>query len=247
MIRILTILPLLLTLAACGHKGPVQPLAQPLPTAPAAFELRQQGESVLLGWTIPARNQDGSPLTDLAAFRLYKMRFVPQEDCPECRDDSALWRQVDLDFLRDARRIGERIFLRDAEVAVGFGYRYRAVPVTARGREGAAAIASLIVAAPPPAPRQPEASAHDRMVRLSWEAPAAQEPLRYFVYRGVEGEPPPILPLRAEPFADPVFEDFGLENGRTYLYTVRSARRDAGRWVESDASDTVAVTPRAGF
>jgi hypothetical protein len=245
--RILTIILLLLTLAACGHKGPVQPLAQPLPAAPDAFELHQRGERLLLGWTIPTRNQDGSPLTDLAGFRIYKMRFLPLEDCPECRDTSVLWRRVDFDYLRDARRIGDRLFLWDAEVATGFAYRYRVVPVTLREREGAAAVSSRTVLTPPPPPLAVQAASHDRMARLSWEPPASDEPLRYFVYRHFEGEPPSLLPLREEPLTDSIFEDFGLENERTYIYTVRSARRDGEAWTESEPSQSVSATPRPGF
>lgn len=243
----LTLFLILLTLTACGKKGPVRPLELPLPAAPGAFEIRQRGDQFLLAWTIPTANQDGTPLTDLAGFQIFRMRFLPQEDCPDCRDTSTLWREVNLAYLQEVRRIENRLFLSDTEVEPGYAYRYRIVPVTTRGRGGAAAAAGRTFRPPPGSPQQLVATGHDRMVRLSWEAPADSGPVEgYNVYRSTEGEPPALLPITSAPVAHNFYEDFGLENGRTYFYTVRGVAGKGAESTESAPSETASANPAPG-
>lgn len=246
--RIAPLLLILLTLTACGKKGPVRPLELPLPAAPGAFEIRQRGEQFLLAWTIPTANQDGTPLTNLEKFQVFRMRFLPQEDCPDCRDTSTLWREINLDYLQETRRLGDRLFLADTEVEPGFGYRYRIVPVTARGRAGAPATAGRTFQPPPGAPQQLVATGHDRMVRLSWEPPAdsPDEIAGYNVYRRTEGDPPLLLPLNSTLITHNFHEDFGLENGQSYLYTIRTVAGSGAASVESAPSETATAVPAPG-
>ena len=106
-------------LAACGKKGPVRPKLLPLPAAPAGLAVEQRGNHFLLSWEIPERNQDGSPLTDLQGFRVERMIFQSGEDCPECREDFKLAAEIDLEYLRNAARQGNRLFWWDIEPAPG--------------------------------------------------------------------------------------------------------------------------------
>lgn len=238
----------LLILPACGHKGPVRPLEVRLPAAPEVFEITQRGETFLLGWTIPTVNQDGSPLTDLDGFRVYRMRYLPQDDCPECRDTSALWREIDLDYLRDVRRIGNRLFMADADLQIGYAYRYRVVPVTTRRRPGAAAVAQRPFVLPPSPPAHVSASGHNRMVRLRWSPPAdASEIVGYNIYRQSEAEPSPFLPVNPAPIDALSHEDFGLTNQATYHYHVRTVVGHGSQRVESPPSESVGAVPTPEF
>ena len=83
-VRVVILCMGLFALASCGKKGPVRPLLKPLPQAPAAVTVRQQGETTLLSWTLPTRNQDASSLTDLQGFAVYRMEYDPVEGWPGC-------------------------------------------------------------------------------------------------------------------------------------------------------------------
>lgn len=250
--RILLILIFLLTtLPGCGKKGPVRPLKQPLPAAPEALSVQQKGDRFLVSWRPPVRNQDGSELTDLEKFKVYKMRYELGDDCPECRDTSVLLQEVDLDYLRDVTRIGDRLYLWDGELEAGFGYQYRIVPINTRGREGAQARQRVPFVAPPPPPVRLTAESHDRMARLRWQPPAVvpaeAEWVGFNLYRREAGEAFPLLPVNREIQVEPEFEDYSVENGRTYEYAVRTVIRFLGARVESQLSGTVTVTPQPGL
>nr|NIQ98106.1 fibronectin type III domain-containing protein [Desulfuromonadales bacterium]NIS43995.1 fibronectin type III domain-containing protein [Desulfuromonadales bacterium] len=185
-----------------------------------------------------------------ARFRIYRMEYDPADECPECRDTSTLRREVDLEFLIDVVRRGDRLFFWDAAVQDGTGYSYRVAPVTEKGREGASAVARRAVFTPPLAPSDLTARGLDKLVRLSWEeSPAGAadcEVLGYNVYRAVDEQPFVGAPVNAQILVTPRFEDFGLENDRTYRYAVRSVALKGELTVESPFSESITVIPRAG-
>lgn len=248
--RVAVGLVLLLLASACGKKGPVRPLEEPVPAAPVAPLAQQMGESVLVSWERPTTNLDGSPLDDLAGFQIWRMSFDPTEDCPECRDTSILLREVDLDYLRGIFQQDARLSWFDTAITSGTGYRYRITPVDADGQAGQPATLSLTTLIPPPPPTEVAASGHDRLVRLNWSAVAetrqGAELLGYFIFRRTPDSPFPPAPLNREPLTATVYEDFGLNNGTPYLYAVRSAVRLAGATVLSPRSPEAAATPAAG-
>ncbi len=102
--------------------------------------------------------------------------------------------------------------------------------------------------APPPAPENLRATAHDRLVRLAWE-PVADPPgelLGYTVYRRGAAERFPVAPLTPQPVVAAEYQDFGPENERLYVYAVRAVVRIEGVLVESALSTEVEAVPRAG-
>jgi predicted small lipoprotein YifL len=249
---ILPILLLLLTLlAGCGNKGPVRPLKQQVPAAPKALEVVQKGTRFLVAWDRPRTNQDGSELTNLEGFRVFKMKYDLAQDCPECRDTSVLLLDVDLEYLRDVRRSGERLYLWDDELEPGFGYQYRIVPYNSKGREGEPVRLRLPFVYPSVAPEGLVAESHDRMVRLRWqpaiEVRAEVELLGYNLYRREGDESFPFSPVNGQILTEPTFEDYGVENGHTYIYSVRTVTRIRGNTVESQLSATAEARPQAGL
>jgi len=246
--RRLLLTALLGLLTACGHKGPPLPLLKPQPAAVQQLEVRQQGSVLQLSWILPERNQDGSALTNLAGFNLYRQGYDPQDECPECTDTANLLRRVELDYLQGARRDGNRILVSDGDLEIGRGYRYRVAAVTVDGLEGAPASVKQVVQPPIPAPTGFTAGGHDRLVSLAWQAPkpeAGVELLGYQLYRA-DGEAPFVRPLNEQPLAATSYDDFQVENGRSYRYGVRSLARRDGQLVESPLSGPVAALPQAG-
>lgn len=241
---------LLLTLSGCGKKGPVQPLVPKLPKAPGAFAARQMGQRALLSWTLPTQNQDGSAMTNLQGFRIFKMRYELSNECAECRDTSLLLKTIDLDFLKEARREGNRLFYWDDQLEVGFGYRYRVVGFNSENRDGESSRVVLPFVVPPPAPAALEAQSHDRMVRLSWRpSPDTRPeavPLGYNIYRHPVGAALIPQPVNPKPLTEPTYDDFEVVNDRACAYVVTAVARIGDTQVESALSSRVEVTPKAG-
>ena len=246
----LAALVLLLTLAGCGHRGPVRPLLKPLPAAPKGLGLVQQGGQFLISWAIPTTNQNGSPLTDLQGFAVYKMQYDPAQDCPECRDTSVLWQHVDLDYLRQAQRVGNRLYMRDDELTPGLGYQYRVVPLTKDRNEGASALVRRVFARAPAPPASLDAEPHDQMVSLHWPAvtdlPPTAKLVGYNIYRRNGLAPFPPSPVNPAPIVDVAFRDFGLKNGQPYGYAVRTVVKVDGVRIESALSPQAQTTPQSG-
>ena len=63
---------LLVVAPACGRKGPPFPPRPILPAAVGNLRAEPREAGVLLSWTKPSRNDDGSPLTDLQEFRVLR-------------------------------------------------------------------------------------------------------------------------------------------------------------------------------
>ncbi len=241
---------LLALLPGCGSKGPVRPLAQPLPAAPSEISLHQQGDGLLLSWALPRHNQDGSELTNLAGFRVYRRPFVPGEECPDCRNDAPLWRLVELDYLRHAQRRNDRLFLLDSNLQAGQGYYYKVVPFNRWGQDGPAIEHRQVLATPPPAPAGLAAERRNGRLRLSWQTPTLSqdmELLGYHIYRRRPGYAFVAAPRNDKLLSEPSFVDSGFEPGRTYIYAVRTLVRQNGEVRESALSDTLVITPRSGF
>jgi len=243
-------LALTLTLTGCGFKGPPQPLLQPLPAAPQALTVRQYGSEMQLAWNLPQKNQDGTGLTDLAGFDIYRMSYDPATDCPECRDTSVLIERIELAYLKNASREGNRIFYLDRGVEAGSGYRYRVVPFTANRQAGAPGLIQQVMAVPPPAPVNLDAEAHDRLVRLTWTAASPEAPgqvLRgYNVYRRKGSEAFSRLPINRALLTITGFDDFEVVNNASYGYQVTSVVRTLNGQAESMPSPIAESTPEAG-
>jgi len=239
----------LLVVSACGFKSRPLPLEKPLPVAPPDLQARQLGNSMLVSWTIPETNQDGTPATDLAGFNLYRMIFDPLDDCPDCIDRSTLLRKIDLDYLLDVQVIDNRVYLFDRDVRPGKGYQYRIAARTAKSLEGDFAKVRRAAVPPPPSPAGLSATGHDRMIRLHWDGvipdSTAATLLGYQLYRGPNG---PVLPatVNADLLRATGYDDFGVENDQTYSYQVRSVVKRGDAIVESPPSATVSAIPSSG-
>jgi hypothetical protein len=245
-VTLLILLILTVALAGCGKKGPVRPLGQPVPKAPEEFVLRQQGQQLLLVWTLPRLNEDESLLTDLAGFRIYRNTFEVVDDCPECLASGPLWRLVDLEYLRDVERVGDRFFLNDDELATEMGYQYRIVPFNRWGQDGKPVLARQVLVKPPSAPVGVYAEGHQDRLIVTWQPaadlPAGMKLLGYNVYRRRPGQTFSPAPRNQQPIDTSFFEDRDFIKGKTYLYALRTVALKGDRIIESPLSDLAAST-----
>ncbi|HSK11539.1 MAG TPA: hypothetical protein VK911_18280, partial [Vicinamibacterales bacterium] len=81
---------LLVTLAACGKKGPPLAPVIRLPAAPDAVVLQRRGDQVSFQFRVPAANSDGSAPADLARVEVYGYTGVPRDDAAIVRDGTLI-------------------------------------------------------------------------------------------------------------------------------------------------------------
>ncbi len=248
--NILIALLLLSALTACGHKGPVRPLKAKRPGPATALEIRQQGENLLLGWQLPTRNLDGSAIETAPLLDLYRMTFDPQDDCPECFDRSTLLFSIEPDLPKPAQKFGNRYLLLDRQVQVGIGYQYKFIIRSSAGETSKPAILRLTFGEPVAPPQQIEIIPHDRSVALSWQPHRLAKGdtlLGYQIYRKQATEPRARYPLNPKPLQKTNFEDFNLENGRSYRYSIRTLIKRGNQEIEGVASAEQIAVPQAGI
>ena len=132
---------------------------------------------------------------------------------------------------------------------------YAFVPVSARGRRGAAATVAVPLADAPSAPAPPLAAYTETAIELRWVG--VEKVAGYNVYERGAGSPPAgsqgsmgstsSIPLNEAPLREPVFQDKRLEFGKARCYSVTSVATVATRRIESPMSDPSCVTPLDTF
>lgn len=243
---------LVASLPGCGRKGPPVP---PRPAAPAAVGgLRAQpGEgAILLTWSRPTQNEDGSPLTDLLEFRISRATGPP---APRPAGEAPVFSPlatVRADRPDNAVREGSQYAFRDdggeAGLTPGRRYTYRVRAVNRRGLVGPqAAQVSVEFALPPAPPAGLTAVAGDEVISLSWRPPAAHagvpSPQGYNIYRALRPGAYGSQPINGGPVVETQFRDAAVDNETTYYYVVRSVAGDRPPWRESGNSNEASATP----
>ena len=247
----LTTILLLLALAGCGVKGTPVQIGKPLPAAPDSLTLQQKGNDLQLAWTIPTVNQDGSDLLDLNYFVISRLSYRAGDYCDECLDSGTDQLKIYLDFPVPATRIGNRLYLSDLDLPHNVGYRYRVTPINSRGESGAETRAHRTMLMPPLAPNVLQTVVSDRSLRLNWTIETVSTEkitlIGINLYRAVGDTPFSPHPLNSHPITDDQYHDFGLDNGQTYRYGLRSVIEIDGQQIESELSEIVAATPISEF
>ena len=237
----LVALAVLLLLPACGRKGPPLPPRPRVPAAVGGLLAEPVGEGVLVSWSRPIRNTDGSPLTDLLEFRLSRNPGPGPSGAAPGFALVATIRAADPD---NAVLQNGRYAFQDtggtSGLRPGQRYSYRVQPVNRQGQLGAAAETAVVFSAAPGPPEGVRAAAGDGEVTVSWSTVPG---VRYNVYRGRRPGEPGSRPLNAEPIRGGAFRDGGVTNETTYYYVVRAVASERPPWRESPDSAEVAATP----
>jgi predicted small lipoprotein YifL len=237
---------LLVSLSACGKKGPVRPKVAIQLEAPTDVTLQQQGNLFVLGWTIPSDKRVGSA-EDLTGFIIKRLTYNATEGCPTCRTPEDEVAELDIKDPTPGQRIGNRIYWRDFDIREGTGYRYAIVPVTLGNIEAPFATIHLEVRQSPPAPGGLKAESGDGQIALQWDAPTLPEGLEllgYNLYRRQAKRPFPIVPVNVKPLQETHLLDRGLDKGRAYEYRVSALVSTGTQQLESMPSPGVLMTPQ---
>ncbi len=240
----------LLFLVGCGVKGDLQPKGTSEPNAPSFLNLQQQGELIQLSWDIPAINQDGSRLTDLAGFRVNLYSYSADQYCPECKDQETV-ATVDLEQPEPAIIKNAVVYLRLPYIGADQGARYRVSALTKKGKQGPHVQARIDIKTPPETPVNVKVNAVDRGATLFWTLPdeiqKSGELLGVNIYRSQSDELIAPQKINKAPVKGNNFDDFGLENGTSYQYGLRTVVKIDAVVVESDMSEIITASPQSGL
>lgn len=248
-----------LVLVACGRRGaPVPPETRvPEPVSDLGAVVVEDG--VALTWTNPGRRADGSRLRELGEVRLYRAgddgtgeprpALLSRGRVPGYREVAAVRPRPEAP--PPAALLAGRPAQLTDRTALERGRRYTYVVVVEdpEGRAGRPSARATVTFVPPPAaPAGLTAAAGDGQVDLRWRAPERLAdgtpltgPLGYEVVRLAPEAEPVVIPVEA---GRAELTDRGLDNDRTYHYTVRAVRLAAGTAARGPASPPVAATPR---
>ena len=234
-----------LLLVGCGRRGsPVVPvLVEPSP--PVDLQAQVQRRAVILTWSRPGTNVDGTPLKTLDSFRISRQQQAAQTGA------LSVIATVKADQPANAVVSGRRYAFTDEKVEVGARYAYQIESVNRRGIVGPpSSEATVLVTIEIEAPSGPRTESGERAIRLSWSAPtrradgSAIAAIRgYNVYRGITPGRYDPRAINREPLSATEFHDTDLVNDQTYYYVVRAVENQDPPWQEGLQSAEVSAVP----
>jgi hypothetical protein len=236
---------LILSLVSCGKKtNPVIP-TRVTPKGVEDLSYQIKGKSLVLSWTIPVQNTDGSPLTDLKGFDLQKGEWATKDFCSTCPDRFQETLHLDLKgpSLPGLKITADQVELTEDNLKPGYTYSFQ---VTAVSKKETASAPSKILRVPWDLPLKPpsdlQVKPHLQGLEISWAPPqalvdgSAPEGLAgYNLYRKTGKEA--WVRINDKPIEKPDYVDSGLQEGVQYTYRVKALRKIQGNLLESEVSE----------
>lgn len=245
-------------LVGCGNVGePLPPLIQ-IPVAVSDLQAMQFGTSVLLSWTLPTLNTDGSAATTLAAVEIYRMVADSSAAAPDLKQfgtSAVLWKRFpkeSFDSLRDGSKLVARDTFDGLPVPKLFQSQFYYAVRAVNQKKQDAGFSNLVSVRPYAVPEPPEnlrAELAERYIGLSWDIPSQNyngSPVRtlprFNVYRSLDAAGAAASRLNERPVDNLSFKDETVQLDKTYYYFIRSVVETPEGSVESENSKLMAVT-----
>jgi hypothetical protein len=236
---------LILNLLGCGKKAnPVIPV-KVSPNGVENLGYRIKGNALMVSWSIPVQNTDGSPLTDLKGFRVRKGEWPTKDYCPTCPDQfqETLWIDLKGPELPDVRVDPDQVQLIFNRLTPGYTYFFQVTAVT---RKEALSKSSKTLhwswELPLKPPLDVQIKSEPQGLVISWDPPpslikgSAPEGLAgYSLERKTENGP--WQKVNPEPITGTSHTDSGLQEGVNYSYRLKALRQVQGFLLESEASE----------
>lgn len=230
-------------LFGCGYKTSPRPATATVPGDITLVNVFGFPDRVVVQWDIPKTNFDGSRLTDLSGFKVYRNAQIVGEECENCPEKRVLHANVDFQSPSNAVIGRSEVTYTDKDVKQGYVYAYWVSAYNLQGREGPVSQdVSIVFDEPPPVPRELRGEAVADGVSLEWPAFDSSSGVQSFrVYRGSEPDPEKMKSIGLTEGAEAHFLDKKVEKGGTYYYMVRSIKMNRGVSLESAGSPVLRV------
>ncbi|MCL2877773.1 MAG: hypothetical protein FWF13_03225 [Acidobacteria bacterium] len=228
-------------LAGCARIADPKPPEHRVPEIVRDLEARQNGEEIVLTFSVPERNTDGSPARTIRSLEIFRIAEKAEAEIPAFFDDLSEERFLDRAahaFSVPAARFpeymrGNVFVIRDAPPkapgASIYSLRFRYAAVFVNEKNQAAGLGRQAVVQPvvlPPAPEGLAAVVTENEIRIAWTpAPentddARQFRIAYNIYRSEKPDEFPAVPVNGAPLQAAEYADRDFQFDKNYYYTV---------------------------
>jgi len=266
-VPVLTLAALMVISAArCAKIAEPQPPQVRIPKPATDLSARQLSDRILLTFSMPSQNTDGSPVSSLKSVDIYRLveSSGPREILDLLSDEEFLEKAVRIisisanefsTYLHGQKFLVEdRIDSSEEILPDHLVFRYAVLFLNKKNQTAGLSNQVLITPVRIVPPASPAAEVTEDFVRLSWTPPlenmepsSAAEMPAYNIYRWEKGNKPSLVPINPEPVSNPVFEDRNFEFSKTYFYAVTAVIKRQNTYAESRLSEPVEVNAQDTF
>lgn len=253
--------------AGCAKIGDPQPPEIHIPKPAADLTAHQVSDSIVLAFTKPALNTDGSAATTLASVEVFRLledlrQGVPPNPLPEEQFLQSAVRIRSIaspsfpGFLQEESFVvQDKPELPDKSSIYSHAFRYAVLFINRKNQTAGFSNQAFIapVAIPLP-PAGISARVTEDAIRLSWVEPSenmdGSKPPRfvgYDIYKSKDPQTLPSAPVNPNPLPKPEFEDRDFQFDQTYHYAVRIVGSIQNPYPVSLLSDILRVEARDTF
>ena len=218
---------------------------------------RQQGAEVILSWTLPHLNTDGSTATTLASIEIYRSIRKPSSTtgAAPAVGESDLWRVLQTEPApgrEETIDIRDLLEGQDLTEVLGREFSYAVKVFNRKGQTaGFSNIVTLWLQPVPHPPGRPSLNPAEEFVEVSWApsttnidgSPVAPG-VAFNLYRASPERGPAGSPLNPTPVAGSSFRDGSARLGETWVYRVRAVLDTVRGQVESRDSEEASLFHR---
>lgn len=235
--------------SGCGKKGdPTAPVAI-LPEKIKDLTAHPRESAIILSWSIPEENTDGSPLLDLKGFKILRNETDIKKGCLSCPKRFSLLYDIDYKNYMMNKTQAETIEYNDKDLRFNHVYTYRIVSYNTSNRLSPRSNAQEVFwDVPSLPPNNLQAEFKEKSVILTWDEPAALQDgssidglVGYNLYRRFSNESYPIDPINSNLLTTRACRDKGIQPNKDYVYTLRAVRKVRETFVESAGCEEVTI------
>ncbi|MCL4558101.1 MAG: hypothetical protein M1491_05655 [Deltaproteobacteria bacterium] len=228
----------------CGLKASPVPYPLAKPVAINDLTALARGNGVMLSWTIPDKNTDGTALKDIKGFNLVRSA-IPIKDIDTGKKE--VYKQWRYDY-----RPGERYTtVKDMDLNYRVRYSYLVFTVTKNDIVSDSSNTAVVSWDKPfLKPSGIRAKSGDHFVELSWLSPTAyidgsriNKTVYYNVYRSPKMGDFPLFPINPALISGTTYIDGDLKNDVPYFYEVTSVSKVHDTPIESVPSSQIIAVP----
>ncbi len=123
-----------LFLVSCGLKAPPLPPEVVVPNRISDLRLKKIDGGIMLKWTVPTKNSDGTDLADLTGFKILR-KDIPDKDidCPPCSMKFKEIADFTLTVPGKAEISGGSVLYSDTSLSPSITYTYEVVSYNSMG------------------------------------------------------------------------------------------------------------------
>jgi hypothetical protein len=253
--------------ASCAKIGEPKPPEIQIPKPASDLTVHQVSNSIVVAFTKPVQNTDGSPARTLATIELFRLveNIAPGIQSHSLPEDQFIRKAAHIRSIAstnfegfthgDSFVIEDKPALPDRSSIYSHEFRYAVLFINKKNQTAGFSNQALIrpVAIPLP-PQDISARVAEHSIRLSWLEPTenmdGSRPPHFAGFDLLRSSDPQTLsgtPINPAPLTKPEYEDRNFEFGHTYYYAVRTVGSIQDPYAISLWSDIVPVEARDTF